>query len=197
MALTRFQQSVSMAEVEFRTLNNMRSNHGNRLTIVFFSICIAGKIEKSVELKCKRIWPKKFACGWQKRFNICLNLCFASSVKHLQLLFRIAFSLFLLLLPLQTHTHRHHSLWCVCVCVVFAHSILSALCFSLIPRLANRLIHCAIALFPSYDIDFRMAWLCLSQRIASVCFFPLHFILLKCCWFFFLYKMVSKPVNWE
>lgn len=94
MALTRFQQSVSMAEVEFRTLNNMRSNHGNRLTIVFFSICIAGKIEKSVELKCKRIWPKKFACGWQKRFNICLNLCFASSVKRLQLLFRIAFSLF-------------------------------------------------------------------------------------------------------
>lgn len=112
--------------------------------------------------------------------------------RRLQPLFRIAFSLF----P-KSHCTRIHSginLWWLLLLYFLQILYLVRVCVLAYTVVTNRLIHCAIVLFPSYDIS-TFVWRDFASVNASFrCFFLIIFLFFYLI-FFCPFRIGSKPVN--
>lgn len=131
----------------------------------------------------KRIWTEIFAYIEKKKypkknFNILsLKLVCCVPYRRLQPLFRIAFSLFRN--PIA-HAYTAASFFggCCCCCIFCVQILyLVRVCVLAYTVESNRLIHCAIALFPSYDIS-TFVWRDFASVNASFwCFFLFIFFI--------------------
>lgn len=94
------------------------------------------------------------------------------------------------------HAYTAASIFGGCCCCIFLQILyLVRVCVLAYTVVTNRLIHCAIVLFPSYDIS-TFVWRDFASVNASFrCFFLIIFLFFYLI-FFCPFRIGSKPVNW-